>query len=163
MKCASYGNGHCIRRTVGSTSRLQANGRRKSKRLGGLSLNSGRLSNNKVKFAMFCLIHTALGYRYRRRYDKGENLTDEFFRPAVYRDFVARPSPEYAQALFEFMANRVDLIRLYQMFKRVTLFTLATGKPIRTYYHHYKDTPEILRESNARARKQLKFIATTFR
>ena len=111
---------------------------------------------------MFCLIHTALGHRYGRRNDKGDNLTDEFFKLAVYRDFVARPSPEYAQALFEFMANRVDLIRLYQMFKRVTLSALAAGKPMRRYYHHY-NTPEILRESYARARKQLKFIATTFR
>ena len=153
MKCASYGNGHCIRRTVGSTSRLQANGRRKSKGLVGLPLNSGRLSNNKVEFAMFCLIHTALGHRYRRRYDKGENLTDEFFRPAVYRDFVARPSPEYAQALFEHMADRFDLIRMLQMFKRVTL-SAPLGKPIRTYFtiiranRSFSDSAMLARRNN---------------
>lgn len=89
MKCASYyKNDGCLRWTSGSTSRLHANGRRKSKPalgLGGLPPNSqpAKRANNKVGFAMFCLVHAALGYRYGRRNNKGENLTDEFYKPAA--------------------------------------------------------------------------------
>ena len=79
----------------------------------------------------------------------------------MYRDFVARPSHEYAEAVLKHMAGRVDLIRLKQIFKRITL-SAPLGKPIRTYFDNYKGKPEFFRQRNARAQKQLMVIARRF-